>query len=263
MKSALLILLVACNAPQVKRLPSATTTPTTRIARTTQACGFTVAYEGQSYARYHYTYDDFGRVASVLGHFTAGGPDDRIDYAYDHLDHLTHATEAATAANRAEQTYSYDTLGDLIEYTELQQADTTRYTYADLTATGQPKTEMLVYDNGAPQRYLLAYDATDRLVAATLAGGETTTYTYDDDQARTLTVDTANGAFHGVILYDDQNRELSEIWGGTDPAATARSTTYDYVDDLLAIVTYQQAASDANPFATLEVDTLLYTCDTP
>jgi len=174
---------------------------------------------------------------------------------------MTHYIESRGAAyGSSEQTETFDTLGDLVDYTVDQHAgtynDSTRYTYADLTATGQPATEIIIDNGGPAARYLLTYDATDRLVAATLAGGATTTYTYDDEATRTLTIDTDNGAFHGVVVYDDQSRELSETWGGSDPQATARSTVYDYAGDLLQSVTYHEASST-------EIDTMRYACDTP
>ncbi len=84
---------------------------------------------------------------------------------------------------------------------------------------GQPTVRGAVGARGQPDaRYQLAYDADNRLAVVVMQGGATTTYTYDDD-ARTTTIDTGNGAFHGVIEFDEQNRELSEVWGGTDPSA--------------------------------------------
>jgi YD repeat-containing protein len=269
MKRLVLLLLVACSAPAVKRLPGASTTPVLGIARTSRSCGYDVSRDGTSpYVRYVYAYDPLGRIARATGQFAAGGPDDHVDYTYDHLDHMTHVIETrGGGSDMLEQIDSFDTLGDLVEYTLDQHGlgynSSTQYTYSDLTASGQPKLESIVDNGSLPARYLLTYDATDRLVAATLTGGATTTYTYDDDQGRTLTVDTDNGAFHGVYIYDDQDRELSETWGGTDPSATASATTYDYADDLLSTITYQQAATTADPLVTVEVDTMRYACDTP
>ena len=256
-----LVLLAACNAPAPKKLRSASTLPAA-VTLSAQQCGVDVSNGSAPVVRYRYTYDQFDRVSHATGHYNAGGPDDEIDYTYDHLDHLTH-THQARLSDSYDLTETFDTLGDLIDYTTashgLTYTDVTSYTYSDLTATGQPKSEDIAY-NGAPDgHYLLTYDATDRLVAATLAGGETTTYTYDDELTRTLTVDTDNGAFHGVYLYDDQNRELSELWDGTDPDAQHTATIYDYSGDQLVEVTYQQGV----PLVTTEIDTPLYNCDTP
>jgi len=262
MKWLLIVGLVACSTQPVRKLPGASPTPLI-APRVTRACGLDVSNESHpAYdARYLYTYDDLGRVAHATGHYASGGPDDQIDYAYDHLDHMTHYIESRGAAyGSSEQTETFDTLGDLVDYTIDQHApgysDSTRYTYADLTASGQPKSEIIVENGGPAARYLLTYDATDRLVTATLAGGSTTTYTYDDEDTRTLTIDTDNGAFHGVVVYDAQSRELSETWGGSDPQATARSTVYLYAGDLLQTVTYQEAGAT-------ETDTMRYACDTP
>ena len=255
------ILAAACDPPVVKRVPGASTTPQLAIARSSRACGFDVSDGSTAAARYRYRYDARGRIAHATGTFTTGGDPDQIDYVYDHLDHLTHMVERRGATTEVDQTESYDSLGDLIEYTITQPSGTTRYTYSDLTATGQPKAEVISSGIGLASRYLLSYDATDRLVTATLLGGATTTYTYDDVAGRSLTVDTDNGSFHGVYLYDDQNRELSETWGGSDPRATASATFYAYTGEQLSTITYQQAAATGEPLATVEIDTMRYTCD--
>ncbi len=260
----LVVALGACAPPAIKRVPGASTTPRLALARSTRACGIDIAYDTDSIAaRYRYTYDAIGRLAHATGTFTAGGATDEIVYTYDHLDHLTHMLEREGAITSVEQTESYDTLGDLIDYTLTEPNGTTRYTYSDLTATGQPKAEAISPGVGLATDYLLSYDATDRLVTATLVGGATTTYTYDDATKRSLTVDTNNGGFHGVYLYDDQNRELSETWGGSDPQATSSATSYAYVADQLSTITYQQGATTSDPLATVETDTLRYTCDEP
>lgn len=249
MKYALLLLLVGCTPEPVRKLPSATRTPAVDLRSSTRACGFDVVFDNQPYESFRYTYDELGRLAGATGSY---GED--ISYAYDYLDHLVQYVDVANGF-KSEQLQAFDTLGDLIDISIESHGpsydDSQHYVYSELTPTGQPAGED-VTQNGFSAHYLLTYDATDRLVTATLAGGETTTYTYDDD-GRTLTIDTANGAFHGVVRYDDRARELSETWGGSDPNAETRSTTYVYAGDQLQTATYVTANGT-------EIDTMKYRC---
>ncbi|MFT3698240.1 MAG: hypothetical protein QM831_34175 [Kofleriaceae bacterium] len=245
----LMIFLFACTPQPARKLPSASRSPAATVRMATKACGFDVEFNNQAYASYSYSYDDLGRLSGG-----SGDQGDVFTYDYDHLDHLTHYTDRISTYT-SEQDSSYDTLGQLVDLYIAQRGggndNTEHYVYGAFTPTGQPTTEDIT-QNGFKARYLLSYDATDRLVTATLAGGDTTTYTYDDD-GRTLTIDTENGGFHGVITYDDRARELSEVWGGTDPQADPRSTTYVYAGDDLQSVTYVTTDST-------EVDTMKYRC---
>ena len=181
---------------------------------------------------------------------------------YDHLDHLTHSLETRGADyDRAEETEDYDTLGDLVAYTLDQSGpgydSTTKYLYRDLSASGQPATEIVSFTGSPDSTYQLAYDATDRIVARRDRGR------FDDDvhlRRRRLeigTIDTDHGAFVGVVTYDDQSRELSEVWGGSDPQAQQQQTTYVWNGDRLGSVTFMQGT----PLATVEVETPRYRCD--
>ena len=261
----MLAALVACSPSPARKLPGATIVPKLgRTERAAQACGFDVAFNGSPTVTVRYTnmFDELGRVTRVAGRYADLGPDDIIDYTYDHLDHLTHSLETRGAGyDRAEETEDYDTLGDLVAYTLEQNgpgyASTTRYLYRDLTPSGQPSTELVSFTGSPDATYQLAYDATDRIVAAVLEGGSTTTYTYDDDDTRSVTIDTDHGAFLGVITYDDQSRELSETWGGSDPQAQQQQTTYVWSGERLASITFMQGT----PLATVEVETPRYRCD--
>lgn len=266
MRVALIALAVAaCNPAPQRKLPGATIVPklghTTRAA---EACGFDIAFDGSPTVTVRYTneYDELGRVVRVTGRYADLGPDDFIDYTYDHLDHLTHSLETRGAGyDQAEETEDYDTLGDLVAYTLEQNGpgydQTTKYLYRDLSPSGQPGTEIVGYTGSPDSTYQLAYDASDRLIAAVLEGGSTTTYTYDDDATRSVTIDTDHGAFTGLILYDDQSRELEESWGGSDPQAQHQQTTYVWNADRLSSVTFMQGT----PLATVEVETPRYRCD--
>jgi YD repeat-containing protein len=188
-----------------------------------------------------------------------------IDYTYDHLGHMMHQLETRGWGDfRGEVTANYDTLGDLVDYTyddtEPQYRDTLHYQYASLSDTGMPTRET-ISETGQPDlHYTLVYDARDRIALTMQDGGSTTIYTYDDE-ARTTTIDTNQGQFHGVVVYDDQNRELSETWGGSDPAALATQTTYDFDGDRLITMTYESGDATApHDLRPVETDTVLYDC---
>ena len=115
------VALAACSPTPQRKLPGATIVPklghTTRAA---EACGFDIAFDGSSTTsvRYTNTYDELGRVVRVTGRYTDLGPDDFIDYTYDHLDHLTHSLETRGAGyDQAEEIEDFDTLGDRSRYT--------------------------------------------------------------------------------------------------------------------------------------------------
>lgn len=263
--------LMACSPPPEKKLPGMSfseartaTAPTVRSGDA-PACGLDVSYEGHAVPdiEYAYRYDALGRLAHASGTFAHGGAKDVIDYAYDHLGHMTHMVEtrAGGGAARLEITQSYDTLGDLVAYdyaaVGLQVDDTYRYTYDSFTESGQPAHQVANYPNVPAFGFVLDYDDADRLVHVTGDDGENTTYTYDDTEARRITIDTNAGAFHGEVVYDDGDRELYETWGGTDANARKSETQYSYDGDRLTSVTYHQTAPEEGS----ETDTLLYRCD--
>jgi len=252
--------LAACTRPSSRALPGASYTPHLRASVATRACGEDVAYDGHSSPdeTYSYSYDDFGRLAGAIGSYPYGGDDETTAYAYDNLDHETHMLDTLpSGGGTIEIVADYDTLGDLVDYTYAttipNSVDTQRYTMSQFTATGQPTIEV-ISDTSAPDaHYTLAYDAASRIVLAVRDGTSSTTYSYDDD-GRTVTIDTDSGAFTGTIIYDDDNHELSETWGGSDPSAIASQTTYDYDGGQLLDVTYESGT----PLAVIEVDTLRY-----
>jgi hypothetical protein len=270
MRVLVLVVLAACSPAPVQRVPGGSLTPhlgarlSARARDAAQACGYDVALDGHAAPdiRYRYALDALGRVAHVTGTY-ATGPDDSIDYAYDHLDHMTHMIETRTyGGQRVEVTQRYDTLGDMTSYALSQGLlDQRTYTYSAFTDSGQPTREVIAILHQPDISYELDYDASDRITRAA-ADGEVTTYTYDDD-GRTMTLDTNNGAYHGVVIYDDHNDELSESWDGTDPSVIASQNTYDWDGDRLLSITYRSGTQDfPHDLQTFEVDTLRYECAT-
>lgn len=256
-----------CNGTASPRLPGASITPHLAARVAPAACGLDVAMFGSTTPsiRYRYTYDARGELVHATGSY-ATGPDDVVDYDWDHLGHLTHMLETRAWGDvRSETTAEYDTLGDLIDYTWSEAAsdgsDQERYAYAALTDAGLPAREVVSQPGQPDVGYTLDYDASERIAHAVQDGGPTTTYTYDDRATRTTTIDTGDGAFHGVIVYDDDDHELSETWGGSDPAAIASDDRYDWSGDRLLSVTHRSGTSDApRDLQLVEVDTLRYDC---
>ena len=262
-----LIFLVACSAPADHKLPGASIT-THLIARTSsQACGDDVAFGGTlADIRYRYDYDAFGQLVTSTGSYATGGKPDVISYAYDNLGHTTHQLESrGWGEARVEVVANYDTLGDLVDYAWDQSGpgyqERESYTFTDFTDTGQPTREIVARPNQADLVYRIDYDSASRISQYVLEGGLTTRYTYDDEATRTITIDTGDGAFHGVVSYDASDREQSEVWGGSDPQAIARDDVYTWSGDRLVSVTYRSGTQQApTQLQTIETDTMRYDC---
>jgi YD repeat-containing protein len=252
-----LLLLAACGTPTGHKVPGRSPMPQPTQHASPPACEDDVALSGDAAPdiRYVYAYDGHGRVAHMLGTFAAGGADETIDYGYDNLGHLMRTHDARGADVVLDVTAEYDTLGDLLVYDYAAPGDTRHYEMSAFTDAGLPTAELASF--GGPAIHVqLDYDAFGRLARTTDDTGSTTTYRYDDD-GRTLSIDTDGGKFHGEVVYDDRDRELSEAWGGSDPSAVPSETDYAYDGDRLLSVTMRQGS----PLATVETDTLRYTCD--
>jgi YD repeat-containing protein len=258
--SLVLFAITGCStSSSPQKLPSARLTPHLDAAESAVACGEDLAWTGAAAPdeRFAFSYDASGLLAHADGAFAAGGPDETIDYSYDASGDFTHMVDAnGYGGSHSEIAATYDPTNGLTSYTwsYAAGADSESWSYAmsDFLAPWQPQHESITsgtYDVD----YALAYDGDGRLVSATPSDGSAaTTYTYDD-QALTLTIDTGNGAFHGVVAYGSDFRELSETWGGTDPNATASTTVYAWTGDQLDTITYTQ-----DQF--VETDTFRYQC---
>jgi hypothetical protein len=247
----LLVLLAACGTPPEHKLPGASITPQLAARPPAAACGTDIRFSegGRVELTYRYTYDDFGRLARARGAYTEGG-DETIEYAWDNLDHMVHVLQTRSDGGRGEVTARYSTLGDMLEYTLLQGR---RYTYGGFTEAGQPTRETV--DNVA---YRLEYDGGRIARVVPEAGGAPTIYTYDDD-ARTLVVDTDNGAYRGVVVYDERDHEVSETWDGTE--AYASEQLYEWAGDRLLTATYREGSELApHSLTTAQVETYRYDC---
>lgn len=260
MKRALLLALMACNSPPVHKLPGAPVGPI--IARPpARACATEVHLEDQMVLRYLYTYDG-NRLVHAHGVYTHGGTPASLDYSYDNLDHMTELVEQhAWGDTMLHVTVQYDSLGDMVEYAYEQRSahahEKWRYTYASFNDDGQATRQTYSTDFGSTS-LTLDYDNAGRIIRVTPETGDPTLYTYDDD-GKTLTID--NGGYHGTILYDDDNHELSETWDGTGEGVYATQDVYEWSGDRLLSVTHR-SGSEAAPheLRTTEVDVHRYDC---
>ena len=264
MRAPWFVVLVACSSPANDKLPGASIAPQLRARTTAAACGTDISFDGSSRVdvAYRYAYDDLRRLAFARGRY-ANGIEDTIEYEWDNLDHMVHSLHTRAADGvRVEIAAQYSTLGDLLEYTWTQTTprsrEESRYVYSGFTDIGQP-TRQQVTEQGEQVTYQLDYDALGRIArVAPETGGLATIYTYDDD-ARTIIVDT--GAYRGVITYDEANRQLSESWDGSDPAAIAKEQVFEWSGDRLLAITYR-SGGDFTPheLRIVEVDTYRYHC---
>ncbi len=254
-----LLALAACDGSPVHELPGVALAPKLRSTLPAAACGTEIAFaeNGPIEMRYRYLYDAFGRLSFARGELLQSRYEDTIEYRWDNLDQMSSIVQHSSWDRRVVEIEAlYSTLGDLDEYTYRRNGEVERHTYGDRDARGLPGRETIALGGkaGVPvATFALHYDASGRLVLAT-ADGTTTVYSYDDD-ARTITIDTDDGAVLGVIELDDSNRELSERWTGTDPSAIDSEQIFTWSGDRLERMTYREEDS-------LQIETYLYDCDT-
>jgi YD repeat-containing protein len=262
---------VACNTPSSPKLPGGSITPHLGGNPSNAACGDDISYDGDTTidVSYRYAYDALGRLAHATGTYAVGSADS-IDYTWDHLDHMTHSVETRGWWDMSQEIVEdYDALGDLVDYSvhyfsndaDYPYDELDGYVYSSFDINGNPAREV-TSESGQPDvGYSLDYDSLGRVLHVVADTGSTTTYTYDDGATRTLTVDQDNGAYHGVIVYDDQSREQSESWDGPGSGVYANATQYDWSDGQLLGATFEQGTMDApHVLTTIEVDTLVYGC---
>lgn len=257
--------LAACDAAPTHKVPGASITPQLDNHTPASACGTDLDFDGDGGfdGRWNYRYDDRGRLAHADGSFgpSVGGWESTIDYRYDNLDRMEHSLQVAGNAS-AEVTALYNTLGDLIEYTSIQPGQFEHYHYDRFDDLGHPTRETASSPKAlASTTYELHYDAGGRIaLVMPEGGGSATVYTYDDE-ARTITIDTDDGAYRGVIELDDRDRELSELWDGTTPGVIANQQRYEWSGDRLVKATALSGSEPApHDLEIIEVDTYRYDC---
>ena len=264
----LVVLAVGCTqAPADHKLPSASITPHLDTVQSTVACGDDIALYGATTpdVRYTYTYNPAGQLAHADGVYSAGGTNDAIDYAYDGAGNFTHMVEThGFGDSQVEITADYDPTNGLLDYTWDYAGggyhDQWSYAFSSFIGPNQPTRETVSEQGQGSMGYTLDWDATGRITQAVPDSGSAWIYAYDD-AAGTITVSADNGAWTDVVSFDPDGRELSEVWGGSDPQAIDGSDVYAWDGDALLSATYSSGTEQQpQQLQTVEVDTLRYDC---
>jgi hypothetical protein len=246
-------------------VPGASLTPHVATRDAGLACGDDVAFYGATSPdlRYLYTWDSGSHLTHATGTYSAGGANDEVSYDWsgDNLVHMLETRAYGDARYELTETYAGANLATYAWSTQsADYNDAWTYAYSDYQGPWQPAHETITETGGTPFGYALAYDSYGRLTTATPDSGDPTTYTYDDT-ALTITADTGNGAWTDVITYDSAGRELTDVWGGSDPSAIAGDYTFAWDGDNVTSETYRSGTTDApTTLSTIEVDTLRYDC---
>ena len=266
---SLFVLAIGCSGSgqTAHKLPGVAFTPHLTAQDSAVACGdnITLGSDSSPDALYTYSFDGTGLVTHAVGVFPGGGPDDAIDYTYDGSDNLTSMVEAhGFGDSQADISATYDPTNGLTDYTwaytQGTYNDSWTYVLSSFVAPWEPAHETITEAGQPDYDYDLTWDADGRLTGYTDGAGNATTYTYDD-AAGTITMTTNNGAFTGLLTYDDGDRLLSEVYGGSDPNAWASSYAYAWNGDQLLTETYSSGTQDAPKTLTLvETDAIQYNC---
>ena len=249
MKAWWLGLLAACEQFEAHPVPGISRAPELRSTLPATVCGTDVSFGGPIALRYRYLHDAFGRLAFARGTYTDSPYEDTIEYRWDNLDQIAGVTQRSTwNGSVVELEALYSSLGDLVEYSwRGDRVERHRYEHDE---RGLPNREIIEVGKLAAA-FELHYDAANRIVLAT-GDDSTTIYTYDDD-ARTITIDTDDGAFVGVIEYDGEDHQLAERWSGRAPTAEHTEQVFTWTGDRLDRMTYRSGDD-------VQIETYLYDC---
>jgi YD repeat-containing protein len=264
------MLAAACSsqAPSDNKLPGASITPQPQTDTQDESCGDIVEFGSDTTPDLTYTntFDaTTGEQTGAVGVYAWGGSNDNIAYSWDAHGNWTGMTESNAPGDVQETvSVSYDANQDLIDYatswTDGSDGDAWDYALSQFIAVNEAAVEVVSEVGGTAVSYALAYDSDGRLVSAIPNVGDAITYTYDD-AARTLAVSSGDGAYTGLITYDADNNELSEVWGGTGSGVYASSSVYTWNGDDLLTATYAYGTAAAPSTASVyETDTLEYNC---
>ncbi|MCP4426739.1 MAG: RHS repeat protein, partial [Chloroflexi bacterium] len=156
--------------------------------------------QGTSFWQAAYNYDTVGNISSLTT--TIGGVTDIQTFAYDNLNRLTMATGSGggSALNYGYE-YTYDPLGNIDSVD--RGGVLTSYHYDDhsqphavKSLTTGAQTDELTYDangnmterNDGNDNYMQVFDVENRLTSVTKAGEGTTTFFYDANGQRVMTI---------------------------------------------------------------------------
>lgn len=254
--------------PTDNPLPGATNTPHMQSMAMNVACGQDVAFFGAPTPdlRYAFTYDTSSRLLNANGVWVESGTLDTTDYTWAGFNVTNILSTSGWDGSEEEISASYDATDNLLAYTYSittpDFSDAVTFTFTNFIGPGQPTRQTLTQAGQPAFGWNLAYDSFDRLVTAVPDSGPSTTWTYND-VARTITVDTGNGAFVGVMTYDVQNRPISETYTGSDPQMIDYDETYTWSgNDLDTITTRSGSPQAPHTLEVMATATMRYNCAT-
>jgi YD repeat-containing protein len=262
-----LVLVVGCSSsPSDKQLPSATFTPHFEAQSASNvACGEDIAFYGNPSPdlTYAFAYDNQGRITAANGVWAYDGSTEDTLYTWNGWNLTNMLSTSSYDGSTWEITAAYNAQNALTDYTwEVagpNYQDSWTYAYS-LFVNDAPTRETVSQQGQQVVAYDLVYDAGGRLVSATPDNGPVTTWAYDD-AAGTITIDTGNGAFTGVATFDADFKELSEVYGGSDPSVIDSESTFDWTGDRLDSATYRSGSEQAPHTLELVQDsTYKYNC---
>jgi YD repeat-containing protein len=263
-----LSLVAACSSSpsDTKQLPSATFTPHFEAQSASNvACGEDIAFYGNPSPdlSYAFSYDSEGRITAANGVWAYDGSTEDTTYSWSGWNLTNMLSTSSYDGSSWEITAAYNAQDALTDYTWEVNApdyqDSWSYAFSSFV-NGAPTVETISQQGQQVVAYDLAYDAVGRLVSATPDTGPVTTWAYDDN-AGTITIDTGGGAFTGVITFDADYKEISEVYGGSDPSVIDSQTTYNWSGDRLDGVTYESGSEqDPHTLELVQASTYKYSC---
>jgi RHS repeat-associated protein len=169
-----------------------------------------------------YSYDDAGRVTSIVAKNAASATVSYYNYLFDNADRVTQESWGSGASSGT-HTYGYDTTN------QLTSADGVTYAY---DSNGNRTTQgTQTYQTGTSNRttndgtYTYTYDGEGNLTQKSKGTGlETWYYTYDQRNLLTSVRETTNGTtneFAATYTYDALGRRVQQDrWDGTSTVTT-------------------------------------------
>ncbi|MFM2358000.1 MAG: hypothetical protein RJA61_737, partial [Candidatus Parcubacteria bacterium] len=190
-----------------------------------------------------YTYDTVGNITNMLD-VSETGAGKAVVFGYDDLYRLTSASTTAATSTPYTQTYTYNSIGNI-----LTKSDQGTYTYGETGyinphATTDINGTTLVYDNNGNltsfgnKGYI--WDYRNRMTASGQTGSATTTYAYDHTVQRVWKV-TGNATTTYPSMYFDTKgatttRHIFDTTGiliaTVEGNGIATSTNYVHIDHL-------------------------------
>jgi RHS repeat-associated protein len=165
--------------------------------------GSTSPYTGTQYLRYDY--DSVGNVSGITDFRNANQVQ---SFTYDHLDRLTAASTNAYGDDRYSDTYSYNTIGNLMSQARAG-SYIWPYTYTTSVSgcsAGTPATKPHAVSQAGT--YTFTYDCNGNMTSRNM--GSSFTLTYDSENRLT----SVSGGAAATFVYDGDGNRVKGVVGG-------------------------------------------------